>query len=59
MIRQPAARKLAELVLTQPIVRLKVTPEILDMTAKVIMTFVAADEQRQRSEKILGEGGKK
>lgn len=58
MIRQAAARKLAELVLTQPIVRMEVTPAILDMTAKVIMTFVAADEQAQRMEK-MNEGREK
>lgn len=58
MIREPAARRLAEKLLSGSIVRMEVTPAILDVVAKVIMTFVAADEQAQRTEK-MNEGREK
>lgn len=52
MIRPPAALKCAEQLLSQSIVRIPLTPEILDMAARVIMTFVASDECAQLNEKI-------
>lgn len=58
MIRLPAARRAAEAVHAGGVLRLVVTPEIIEITAKVIMTFVEGDEQAQRSEKILEENGK-
>lgn len=59
MIRLPAARRAAEVVHAGGVLRLVLTPEIIDITAKVIMTFVEADEQAQRREKLLGEEPKK
>lgn len=58
MIREPAARRCAEQLLSGSICRIPLTPAILDMAARVIMTFVVGDERAQENEKILGEDRK-
>lgn len=55
-IRYPAARKAVETILLNSNVRLPMTEEMLDVATRVIMLFADIDEQRQRSEKILGDG---
>jgi hypothetical protein len=54
MIRFDAARKLAEIILNYRIVRMEITPEILDGTAQTIMAYVNGDEAKQEQEAILG-----
>jgi hypothetical protein len=52
-IRFDAARRLAEIILTDSIVNLTLTPEILDVTARTIMAHVSSDEQKQEREAML------
>jgi hypothetical protein len=55
-IREPAAEKLARKLLELRAPRLSApSPEFYPMMAKVIMLYVEMDEQRQRTEKILGD----
>ena len=56
MIRKPAAKKLALQLLHGSIIRMPLTDEILDMATRMIVLAVDMDEQRQRSEKIIGDG---
>jgi hypothetical protein len=54
-IRQPAAEKLARKLLELRPPRLEaLEPKFFETMARVIMVYVDMDEQRQRSEKILG-----
>lgn len=53
-IRYPAARRCVETILTNSNVRLPMTETMLDAATRVVITFVEMDEQRQRTEKILG-----
>lgn len=56
MIREEAAKKLARQLLEPRLSR--VTPlseDFIDAVAKMIMVYVDGDEQKQRSEQLLGE----
>lgn len=53
-MRYAAARRAVETILLNSNVRLPMTEEMLDMATRVIMLFSDMDEQRQRSEKLLG-----
>jgi hypothetical protein len=55
VIRYHAARKVVEQLLHGSIVRMPVNEVILDMAARMVMTAVDMDEQRQRSEQLLAE----
>lgn len=51
MIREPAARALARRLLEPRISRVNgLTEDFIGAVAKVIMVYVSADEQRQRTE---------
>lgn len=52
MIREEAALRLARQILDNSIVRFAVNDAIIHMTARVIMTAVELDEQRQRTERL-------
>lgn len=52
MIREEAARKLARQLLERRLSRTNpLTEEFIAVVAQVIMTYVAGDEQKQRTEK--------
>lgn len=55
MIREKAALKLSRQILSGGLIRLDINDKMVEMVARMIMTAVDMDEQRQRSEKILGD----
>jgi hypothetical protein len=53
MIRYEAARRLAAIILHKDICIIEVTPQILDVTAEIIIAHVNGDESKQLSERIM------
>lgn len=59
MIREEAARKLARQLLEPRITRVTpLTDQFIDAVARMIMTYVAGDEQKQRAEQLCREDPK-